>query len=99
MLSMQNMANLSLGAGVTVSHRTVRTTVARFDLSCTFTERQADEDNRGGLTGHVMYASDLFDEATAQDVAGRLVSLLRAVAEDPRVRPLSEMSPPPGGSC
>ncbi|MCX4743959.1 non-ribosomal peptide synthase/polyketide synthase [Kitasatospora sp. NBC_01287] len=50
---------------------------ATFDLAFDFVERD------GGLTGYLEYSTGLFDEATAERLAGRLRILLEAVAEDP----------------
>ncbi|MFJ2442705.1 amino acid adenylation domain-containing protein [Streptomyces sp. NPDC087658] len=54
---------------------------AKFDLSLTLTE------HRGGWSGTVEYAADLFDRATAESVAGRFHRLLHEVTADP-ARPL-----------
>ncbi|MEU1423136.1 non-ribosomal peptide synthase/polyketide synthase [Kitasatospora sp. NPDC005751] len=50
---------------------------ATFDLAFDFVERD------GGLTGYLEYSTGLFDEATAERLAGWLRTLLEAVAEDP----------------
>ncbi|MGA4844124.1 amino acid adenylation domain-containing protein [Streptomyces sp. G45] len=62
----------------------------RFDLELHLVEH-AD----GSLRGHLVYAVDLFDRATAERLAEHYVTLLTAVAQDPR-RPLGEltMAPP-----
>ncbi|WP_436498874.1 amino acid adenylation domain-containing protein [Actinokineospora sp. HUAS TT18] len=54
---------------------------AKFDLSFGFAER-AD----GGLDGSIEYATDLYDHATVERMATRLVRLLAAVAADPDTR-------------
>ncbi|WP_413759805.1 amino acid adenylation domain-containing protein [Streptomyces sp. MMBL 11-3] len=59
---------------------------AKFDLSFDFVER-ADGD---GVDGVLEYSTDLFDHASAEAVAARLVRLLRAVAADPDV-PISRI--------
>ncbi|KZB80203.1 non-ribosomal peptide synthetase [Amycolatopsis regifaucium] len=56
------------------------------DLAVELTERFDDDDEAGGLEGALHYAVDLFDEATAESVARRLVRVLEQVAEDPRRR-------------
>ncbi len=53
---------------------------AKFDLSFDFFET-AD----GGTEGAVEFATDLFDEATVTDLAGRLVTLLAAAVAAPEV--------------
>ncbi|UBU14927.1 non-ribosomal peptide synthetase [Nonomuraea gerenzanensis] len=52
------------------------------DLAFRLTERR-DED---GIEGTLHYAADLFDQATAESLARRLVSFLEQVAEDPQRR-------------
>ncbi|MBB2940136.1 nonribosomal peptide synthetase CepC [Amycolatopsis bartoniae] len=53
------------------------------DLSFRLTERRDEEDNPGGIEGSLHYATDLFDRATAESLARRLVRVLEQVAEDP----------------
>ncbi|GLY37768.1 non-ribosomal peptide synthetase [Amycolatopsis sp. NBRC 101858] len=53
---------------------------AKFDLAAIFEERD------GELTGLLEYASDLFDRGTAATLAGRLLRVLSAVAENPDTR-------------
>ncbi|WP_219670591.1 non-ribosomal peptide synthetase, partial [Streptomyces bambusae] len=66
--------------GVEVSRQPVRLDTAKFDLSFTLAETES------GLEGSVEYAVDLFDRVSAQELAGRLVAVLDAVASDPEVR-------------
>ncbi|WP_410664892.1 amino acid adenylation domain-containing protein [Amycolatopsis sp. lyj-84] len=56
------------------------------DLAFTLTERLDEDDNEDGLAGTLRYAADLFDEATAESVARRLIRVLEQVAEDPQRR-------------
>ncbi|MFJ8934327.1 amino acid adenylation domain-containing protein [Streptomyces sp. NPDC102365] len=62
-------------------------TGAKFDLSFDFVERAAGQDVEGGdgrgVDGVLEYSTDLFDHATAEAIAARLVRLLRAVAAAP----------------
>ncbi|MCX4237829.1 non-ribosomal peptide synthetase [Streptomyces ortus] len=62
-------------------------TGAKFDLSFDFVERAAARDGEGGdgggVDGVLEYSTDLFDHATAEAIATRLVRLLRAVAAAP----------------
>ncbi|GGS14603.1 hypothetical protein GCM10010252_62600 [Streptomyces aureoverticillatus] len=76
--------------GTTAEKFTARWYTTRFDLELHMVEH-AD----GGLRGHLVYAVDLFDRATAERLAEHYVTFLTAVARDPR-RPLGEtvMSPP-----
>ncbi len=84
MLAFQNVAvaELSLGDAVRVTEVPVPVRSAKFDLSFAFTERPG----QAGIDGELDYARDLFDEATAADLATRLVRVLRAVAADQDVR-------------
>ncbi|WP_316765148.1 condensation domain-containing protein, partial [Streptomyces herbicida] len=59
---------------------------ARFDLSVTLTEHRDAEGAPSGIGGAIQYAVDLFDEETAEALAGRLVRVLEQVAADPQVR-------------
>nr|WP_191910412.1 non-ribosomal peptide synthetase [Microbispora cellulosiformans] len=59
---------------------------ARFDLSVSLVERRDETGAPAGLGGGVLYAADLFDEATAQALARRLVRVLEQMAHDPAVR-------------
>ncbi|GAB3742807.1 hypothetical protein GCM10027598_75190 [Amycolatopsis oliviviridis] len=51
--------------------------VAKFDLEFGFLE------NTGGISGAIEYSADLFDHATAEGFARRLVSVLEQVAAEP----------------
>ncbi|HKS46210.1 MAG TPA: non-ribosomal peptide synthase/polyketide synthase [Amycolatopsis sp.] len=59
---------------------------ARFDLSVTLGESRDGAGQPGGIGGTLEYAQDLFDERTAEKLAGRLVRVLESVAADPDVR-------------
>ncbi|MFI8537654.1 amino acid adenylation domain-containing protein, partial [Streptomyces aquilus] len=59
---------------------------ARFDLSVDLSERWAEGGAPAGLGGGLLYAADLFDEATVRGLAGRLVRVLEQVAADPELR-------------
>ncbi|MDT7847922.1 condensation domain-containing protein, partial [Streptomyces justiciae] len=59
---------------------------ARFDLSLSLSERRSDNGSADGLRGGILYAADLFDEATVRALAGRLVRVLEQVATDPELR-------------
>ncbi|MFD6156628.1 condensation domain-containing protein [Nocardia sp. NPDC060256] len=53
----------------------------RFDLELHLVETAA-----GTLSGRLLYATDLFDSTTAQELVGHYQSLLTAVAHDPGLR-------------
>ncbi|WP_204289607.1 non-ribosomal peptide synthetase, partial [Microbispora amethystogenes] len=72
-------------AGLTVSPMPATSPAARFDLSVSLVERRDEAGAPAGLGGGVLYAADLFDEATAQALARRLVRVLEQVASDPAV--------------
>ncbi|WP_323393715.1 condensation domain-containing protein, partial [Streptomyces jumonjinensis] len=59
---------------------------ARFDLSVTLVEERDGDGAPAGIGGGILYATDLFDEATAEALADRLARVLEQVAADPDVR-------------
>ncbi|POM24995.1 Gramicidin S synthase 2 [Actinomadura rubteroloni] len=63
---------------------------ARFDLSFTLVEHRDAAGTPTGIGGGVQYPLDLFDAATAEGLAARLVRVLEQVAADPSV-PLSRI--------
>ncbi|MFH7600552.1 AMP-binding protein, partial [Streptomyces racemochromogenes] len=78
MLVQQDGADGSLALpGVTGRTEDLSAGVAKFDLVLSFQE------DRDGVGGNLGFATDLFDRATAQAVAERLVRVLEAVAADP----------------
>ncbi|WP_159100124.1 non-ribosomal peptide synthetase [Streptomyces lunaelactis] len=68
-----------------ISDETVISEAAKFDLSLTLTPG-AD----GGFAGEIVYASELFDRATVERLAGHYTNLLGAVVADP-ARPVGEL--------
>ncbi|MFG2592083.1 amino acid adenylation domain-containing protein [Streptomyces sp. NPDC048438] len=77
--------------GLTVEDRLVHNGLSKFDLTFAFTEEQGaggGEQGAGGLTAGIEYATALFDRATVETLAARLVRLLEQVADDPG-RPLA----------
>ena len=67
--------------GLQVEALTTDRRVARFDL--TF---QVEATADGGLTGHLEYATALFDRETAQRLTGHYLELLTAVTGQPQLR-------------
>ncbi|MGK8557094.1 amino acid adenylation domain-containing protein [Nocardia gipuzkoensis] len=59
------------------------TGVAKFDLQFTLTESQTAHRDPAGISVAVNYATDLFDESTAQRLGKRLTRLLAAIAANP----------------
>ncbi|MFI0717423.1 amino acid adenylation domain-containing protein, partial [Streptomyces inhibens] len=64
----------------------VATEVARVDLAVNFLERYADDGLPVGVAGVLEYATDLFDEETAQALAQRLTQVLEQAAAHPGTR-------------
>ncbi|SEQ90594.1 Phosphopantetheine attachment site [Streptomyces sp. yr375] len=98
LLALQNNAEavVRLGDNEAPLHPT-STGTAKFDLFVEFvevTERHGVDPAPGGLTLHVEYGTDLFDEATVRRLACGLHRTLAAVAADPDLR-LSAL-PDPG---
>ncbi|MFJ2833712.1 amino acid adenylation domain-containing protein, partial [Streptomyces sp. NPDC087263] len=69
--------------GVQVRPMSPGAAAARVDMSLTLAEHRDGEGNPAGIDGDLLYATDLFDEATARAVAERLVRVLEQVAADP----------------
>ena len=59
--------------------------VAKFDMTFSFTESQAAHGPREGMACVLEYATDLYDEASIEALAARFVRLLRAVVAAPSV--------------
>ena len=78
MLVLQNTPNVSIDLpGLHVTRESDGAQVAKFDLLCDFTEREA------GIDGRLEFSADVFDAATAEMLVARLVRLLGAVVADP----------------
>jgi Non-ribosomal peptide synthetase modules and related proteins len=58
---------------------------AKFDLSVSLAEQRGADGSAGGLSGVMEYASDLFDRASVEALAGRLVRVLEAAVAAPEV--------------
>ncbi|WP_282690172.1 MULTISPECIES: condensation domain-containing protein, partial [unclassified Streptomyces] len=64
MLSLQNNEHTDLHLpGLTVAPEPVGADTAKFDLSLTLMERQADDGTPGGLDGFLEFSHDVFDES------------------------------------
>ncbi len=84
MLAFQNDARVSLELpGLRTSFEEVPVASAKFDLSFALAEERAPDGAPAGIAGVLEYAADLFDEATAAMLAGRLTRLLTAAVNDP----------------
>ncbi len=69
--------------GLRAQAEPVPATTARFDLTLGAREERADDGAPAGIQAHFEYATDLFDEATVELLAGRLTRLLGQAARDP----------------
>ncbi len=84
MLAFQNNAATHLElAGLTATFEPVETAATKFDLSLNLGERRAADGTPAGIAGVVEYATDLFDRATVEAIAARLVRLLAAAVDTP----------------
>ncbi|HJZ33241.1 MAG TPA: amino acid adenylation domain-containing protein, partial [Hyphomicrobiaceae bacterium] len=85
MLVLQNAAPVHLELpGVTAGLEPVATASAKFDLSVSVAEQRAADGTPAGIVGVMEYASDLFERATVEVLAERLVRLLAAAVADPQ---------------
>src|SRR5260370_8681475 len=99
MLALQNNAAAELElAGLSARVEPVVGVSAKFDLSVSLAEQRGADGSAGGLSGVMEYASDLFDRASVEVLAGRLVRLLGAAVAAPGVAVgrLGELSAPGG---
>ncbi|MFD3514397.1 amino acid adenylation domain-containing protein [Streptomyces sp. NPDC058657] len=78
------LAQLAAMPGLTAVPRQVDPTVAKFDLTVTLTERLGEAGTPVDWSGAVEYSADMFDAATVDRIARRLVSLLDALTARPQ---------------
>ena len=84
MLAFQNDAQVSLDLpGLRTAFEAVPVASAKFDLSFALAEERAADGAPGGIAGVLEYTDDLFDAASVQAIAERLVRLLSAAVNDP----------------
>ena len=84
MLALQNTAPSGLDLpGLTARLEPVATASAKFDLSLSLGEQRDADGTPAGLDGVLEYATDLFDRASVEALAQRLVRLLEAVVAEP----------------
>jgi amino acid adenylation domain-containing protein len=69
--------------GVRTVAQPIPAIAARFDLTCMFRQRKAADGTPAGIRCTFEYATDLFDRATVEAFAGRLLRLLRQAVHDP----------------
>src|SRR5262245_23816375 len=84
MLALQNDAAVSIDLpGLSASAEPVAGSSAKFDLSISLGEQRAADGSPGGIGGVIEFAADLFDRASVEALAGRLVRLLQAAVAEP----------------
>ncbi|MGH3593904.1 MAG: non-ribosomal peptide synthetase, partial [Pseudonocardiaceae bacterium] len=84
MLAVQNTPQVDCALpGLRVDPWPAPTRTAKFDLSLSLAEHHHPDASPAGITGHIEYASDLFNPATIQTLATRLARLLTAAVTDP----------------
>src|SRR5438094_711185 len=86
MLVLQNNAPVQLElAGLSASIEPVSSASAKFDLSVSVGEQRNADGSPAGRCGVIEYASDVFDRASIEALAGRYVRLLQAAVATPEV--------------
>uniref|UniRef100_UPI0024537EC8 non-ribosomal peptide synthetase n=1 Tax=Nocardia wallacei TaxID=480035 RepID=UPI0024537EC8 len=89
--SFQNLDPVRLDMpGLAVSAAEIDTGIAQFDLQLVVTDTYDDSGAPAGITGHLAYASDLFDESTAAAIAARFRRIVSDVVAAPR-RPVGDI--------
>jgi amino acid adenylation domain-containing protein len=69
--------------GLEASAEEIEGEVATFDLSLSFCELKDAGGSAGGIEISLEYSTDLFEQATAEEIAGRLIRLLDAASGAP----------------
>ncbi len=86
MLALQNNAPVRLElAGLRASVEEVLSASAKFDLSVSVSEERGADGAPAGISGVIEYASDLFDRASVEALADRLVRVLEGAVAAPDV--------------
>src|SRR5262245_51880142 len=86
MLALQNNAPVRLElSGLSASVEEVLSASAKFDLSVSVAEERAADGEPGGISGVIEYASDLFERASVERLAERLLRLLEGAVAAPDV--------------
>ncbi|MCW8103605.1 non-ribosomal peptide synthetase, partial [Streptomyces tauricus] len=73
-------------SGLTVRQQPLPTGAAKFDLLFRMVEQHAPDARPDGIAGVLEFSTDLFEMASAEALAERLVRVLGVVAADPGVR-------------
>ena len=83
MLAFQNNAAVRLELpGLRSAFEPVASASAKFDLSVSLAEQRAADGTSAGIAGSVEYATDLFERASVEAMAARLIRLLEAAVAD-----------------
>ena len=83
MLVLQNNAPIDLElAGLATAFEPVASASAKFDLSVNLAEQRGADGAPAGIAGSLEYATDLFDRASVEAMAARLIRLLAAAVAD-----------------
>ncbi|MGW0584651.1 condensation domain-containing protein, partial [Streptomyces sp. NPDC002920] len=86
MLTLQNTAEARLDLpGLNIEALPAGVLPAKFDLDFQIAERITDGGTPAGLTGLIIYATDLFDPASAEAIARRFLMVLETATADPSV--------------
>ncbi|WP_306359963.1 non-ribosomal peptide synthetase [Nocardia sp. CC227C] len=84
--SFQNLGAVAVEMpGLTVSGSAIETGVAQFDLQLVLTDHHDATGAPAGIDGHIVYATDLFDEATAADLGARFTRVLTDAVARPHL--------------
>ncbi|MEU8680177.1 amino acid adenylation domain-containing protein [Streptomyces sp. NPDC048611] len=87
MLSLQNAEKSGFDLpGLSMDVEQVDVGIAKFDLLFALSERPDENGMSAGMVSTIEYAADLFDEATVEAMAERLVRVLEQVVAAPEVR-------------
>jgi non-ribosomal peptide synthetase component F len=91
MLAFQNNVQVSLELpGLIATPEPVDTASAKFDLLLNLSKRREPDGSPAGINGVLEYATDLFDRASVEAMADRLVRLLEAALASPDI-PISHI--------
>ncbi len=84
MLAVQNQPRAAVELpGLRVEPFRLGLAAAKFDLDIQISEHFGADGKPGGMSGEIVFAADLFDAASVQALAERLVRVLEQVTDDP----------------
>jgi pristinamycin I synthase-3/4 len=79
--------------GVECTNERVSFPIVRFDMWLGLTESRSAEGDCEGVTGQLVYSTELFDRSTIENLTEKFVSLLRTAAAQPEL-PLESLNLP-----